>query len=413
MDSSASRVISGAVRGRTRSLAVAGLIAIFVAQAGTAAVAAGVSAPRPGAQTQADDAPSQLKIAIIVGPTDELTDSNLKDAESLAEAAESYGMDVRRIFYPNATWDDVVANVQGANLLVYMGHGNGWPSPYAPFQEDTKNGIGVGPFAGGKTSQTKYYGANVMRTDIQLAPNAIVFLDHLCYAAGNGEPGMAIPTWDVAHQRNDNFAAGFLAAGARTVFAYSWQLYIRTLRDLMTTDKTMKQIFETPGAYPKAYYGWIGADARMLDSVRTPGTVNYMDPDPKDGFLRAVSGDLSMTAGQWRGEESTAGLPTINIPPVGPTAPSSLRGAAYNSRYVRLVWNAATMNHYGAVRYNVLRNGKLLAWTTNPYFDDQPGKAGTYTYSVRAVDAAGNKGPASNSVNVTAADSVGATLPPT
>src|SRR3954447_17779774 len=360
MHSSVSRVIFGAVRGRTRSLAVAGLIAIFVAQAGTAAVAAGVSAPRPGAQTQADDAPSQLKIAIIVGPTDELTDSNLKDAEALAVAAESYGMDVRRIFYPNATWDDVVANVQGANLLVYMGHGNGWPSPYAPFQEDTKDGIGVGPYAGGTKAQTKYYGANVMRTDIQLAPNAIVFLNHLCYAAGNGESGMAIPTWDIAHQRADNFAAGFLATGARTVFAYSWQLYIKALRDLMTTDKTMKQIFETPGAQPKAYYGWIGSDARMLNSVRTPGTVNYMDRDPKDGFLRAVSGDLSMTAGQWRGEQSSTSLQKIAVPPVGPTAPSALAATAYNGRYVRLVWSPATMTHYGDARYIVVRNNSSV-----------------------------------------------------
>ena len=271
----------------------------------------------------------------------------------------------------------------------------------------------MAPFANGTVAQTKYYGANVMRTDIQLAPNAIVFLDHLCYAAGNGEPGMPIPSWDIAHQRADNFAAGFLASGARTVFAYSWQLYIKALRDLMTTDKTMKQIFETPGAYPKAYYGWIGSDARMVDSVRTPGTVNYMDPDPKDGFLRTVSGDLTMTAGQWRGEESTANLKPITIPAVGPTAPSQLRGTAYNGRFVQLTWAAATMHHYGDVRYIVVRNNKSVgSWTTGTYFTEQLAKPGTYTYSVRAVDAAGVKGPLSNGVTVNVADTVGATMPP-
>ena len=35
-----------------------------------------------------------------------LTQSNLTDAESLAEVAESYGMDVRRVFFPHATWDE-------------------------------------------------------------------------------------------------------------------------------------------------------------------------------------------------------------------------------------------------------------------------------------------------------------------
>jgi fibronectin type 3 domain-containing protein len=410
MHSSAYRAATQPVR--RRSLITALLSALFIAQLAIVSVAAGSSAPS-GSTQAVSGSPSALKVVIIVGPTDNLTDQNLTDAESLAQAAEGYGLDVRRIFYPNATWDEVVANAQGANMLVYMGHGNGWPSPYAPFQEDTKDGIGVGPYAGGTKAQTKYYGANVMRQDIQLAPNAIVFLNHLCYAAGNGEEGMPIPNWDVAHQRVDNFAAGFLATGARTVFAYSWQLYIKALRDLMTTDMSMKDIFETPGAKPKAYYGWIGEDARMFDSVRTPGTVNYMDRDPKDGFLRAISGDLSMTAAQWRGEKSTSNLAKINVPPVGPTTPTNLTVTPYNGRYVRVTWNAATMNHYGDVRYIVVRNNKSVGqWTTNTYFDDQPAKAGSYSYKVRAVDAAGVKGETTATITVNVAESVGATLPP-
>ena len=305
---------------RTRVAALVCLVTLIVGQLGIATAQASVGGavqPRP----RRGVSPAPLKAVIVVGPTDSLTTQNLTDAEALAQAAESYGMDVHRIFHPNATWDTVLAEAQGANLFVYMGHGNGWPSPYAPFQENTKDGIGINPYEGGSKSNTQYHGGNQLRDSIQLAPNAIVFLNHLCYAAGNGETGMAIPNWDTAHQRNDNFAAGFLGMGARTVFAYSWQLYVKALRDLMTTDESMQEIFETPGAKPKAYYGFIGDDARMFDSVRTPGTVNYLDKDPKDGFLRAVSGDLSMTAGQWRGEESTNNLATINIPPIGPTDP--------------------------------------------------------------------------------------------
>jgi fibronectin type 3 domain-containing protein len=224
---------------------------------------------------------------------------------------------------------------------------------------------------------------------------------------------MPIPTWDVAHQRNDNFAAGFLAAGARTVFAYSWQLYTKALRDLMTTDKSMREIFETPGSSPTAYFGWIGQDARMFDSVRTPGTVNYLDRDPRDGFLRGVSGDLTMTAGQWRGEESTANLRRINVPPIGPTAPSRLTGTAYDNRNVQLVWNPATMTHYGDVRYVVVRNNKSVGtWTTNSYYREQLSSPGTYTYAVRAIDAAGVKGPLSNLATVNVVVDAGATLPP-
>ena len=47
--------------------------------------------------------------------------------------------------------------------------------------------------------------------------NAVVFNIHLCYAAGNGESGMAIPSDDLARERVDNFANGWLAAGAGAV----------------------------------------------------------------------------------------------------------------------------------------------------------------------------------------------------
>ena len=181
--------------------------------------------------------PAPLKAVFIVGPTDGLTDSNLVDAEALAVEAEAWGMDVRRVFFPHATWENVLANIQGANLVVYMGHGYGWPSPYTQqLTESRQNGMGLNSFDGSGKSQYTYYGANVLKANVVLAPNAIVFLNHLCYSAGNGEPGMAVPSWDVARQRVDNMANGWLATGAKTVFAYSSQPFTKALRALFTTD---------------------------------------------------------------------------------------------------------------------------------------------------------------------------------
>ena len=68
-------------------------------------------------------------------------------------------------------------------------------------------------------SNNKYYGEYYIRNYIQLATNAVVILNRLCYASGNSEPGRANPTKSVAQQRVDNFGAGFLRAGARAVFA--------------------------------------------------------------------------------------------------------------------------------------------------------------------------------------------------
>ena len=137
-------------------------------------------------------------LSFIVGPSNE-TEQNLKDGEEFAQRAEKYGMVVRRVYHPHATWANVVANIQGANLVAYFGHGNGWPSPYGPFQERTKNGLGLDSYDGAPTTDMRYYGAALIRRHVELAPNAIVALNHLCYSAGNGEPGMEIS--DVGHRR--------------------------------------------------------------------------------------------------------------------------------------------------------------------------------------------------------------------
>jgi flagellar hook assembly protein FlgD len=246
------------------------------------------------------------KAVIIVGPSGSSTGAFMEDGRIIADQAAAAGMDVRRIFHPHATWEKVLNNIQGANLVVYMGHGNGWPSPYAPFQERTKDGLGLDGYDGASQYSVTYYGGNVLRSNIQLARNAVVALIHLCYAAGNGEPGMSIPGWSVASQRVDNYAAGFLDIGAKSVFALGWMPKLNLPRALMDTNKTMEELFETDaaGTYP---YGWIGWNDKYVDSERTSGVRMHLDPHPSYGFYRALTGGFGMTAGQWRGEAGGGG----------------------------------------------------------------------------------------------------------
>lgn len=252
---------------------------------------------------------AQKKAVVVVGPSSSSTNTYLAKGEAIADAAEAKGMQVVRIFHPNATWARVVAEANGADLFVYLGHGNGWPSPYGSFQEDTKNGLGLNA-PGGSTNAyaTTYYGANKIIDKIRFSENAVVILNKLCYAEGNAEPGMALPTTDIARQRVDNFAAGFLASGARVVFALGWQPGENIVNSLFsTTPATMDGIFETrfggnrDGSYAP-YFGWIGWKPNLyFDSERTAGARVHLDPDPKEGFLRAVTGDLGMTNDQWLG----------------------------------------------------------------------------------------------------------------
>ncbi len=266
--------------------------------------------------SHAADAPRRA--VVVVGPVHGLTSRYLAYGRAMANAAEAQGMEVTRIFHPDATWRRVVRSANGAHLLIYAGHGNGWPSAFGPFQEDTKNGFGLNPEVGDRTeTNVKYYGANRIRESIRLAPDAVVILSHLCYASGNASSGDPIPSRSLAVERTDNFAAGFLAAGARVVWALGWQPGADVIDALFERQATMDQVFETryrTGVNPSN--GWIGWRPATHDSVRTPGARVRVDPDPTYGYLRAITGDLSFTTDEWRTSSGGDPPPDDGKPPI-------------------------------------------------------------------------------------------------
>ncbi len=256
-----------------------------------------------------------IKVVIVVGPAGSLTSSYLSNARAYAAQARSYGATVVEVYTPNATWSRVRSAAQGANLLIYLGHGNGYPNPYHSTLEPKKvDGFGLNPYAGSGNTRTAYYGEYYVKTYIKLAPNAVVILNHACYSAGNSEPGRANPTLSVARQRVDNFGAGFLRAGARAVFAEVRGSAAFILRGLFTTSRTMNQVF------------WSGPDRTYtyraaLTSKRTPGATGWLDPYQPGRYYRSVVGQLSMTAAAWR-----SAVPAATPPVSDGSAPPTFTG---------------------------------------------------------------------------------------
>lgn len=340
--------------------------------AATFALAGQLAPASPAIQVAHADSPSP-KAVFIVGPSSGMTESALTDAERMADQAEAVGMDVRRVFFPNATWDNVLANIQGASLVVYMGHGYGWPSPYTKVMtESRQNGMGLNSFVGSAPNQYTYYGATPIKNNIELAPNAVVILVHGCYTAGNGEPGMAIPGEDLARQRVDNFANGFLAVGAQAVFAFGWNQRLNYANALMNSNSTMDQMFMTPGGGSPA--GFVGSNNRRFESQRTPSAMNHLDPHPNAGYYRAVSGYLNMTAADWR--TGAAGTATPPPPPPEPGEPPQITALSAGSASTALLNDAepstATFHPNGdglddelLLQHTVTRAAYLDATVTN------------------------------------------------
>ena len=188
---------------------------------------------------------SNAKVVIIVGATEGTTSTYRSYADQAYAEAIKYTSNVTKVYSPNATWSKVKAAVAGANIVVYFGHGNGWPSPYTYDPKyTTKDGMGLNDPAHLSDSVHKYYGEPSMAT-LSLAPNAIVLLGNLCYASGNSEPGETAPSVTVAHQRIDNYAAGFIKGGARAVIADGHGGLVSYIRGLFTTGQTIVDLWRS------------------------------------------------------------------------------------------------------------------------------------------------------------------------
>ena len=242
---------------------------------------------------EAATATTAPKIVLIVGATGTTTASYRSDMDAVATTAAKYSANVIKIYSPNATWAAVKSAIQGANLVVYMGHGNGFPSPYnSVLMPDRVDGFGLNAVAGQGDSNTAYYGELYIGGQVRLAPNAVVLLSHLCYASGNSEPGNPEPTLSVAKQRLDNFAAGFAAAGASAVIADGHDNPSYYVDALFSTHQPIAQLWTADPYSAKHIFSFA--------STRTPGFTAMADPTNYTGgvytgFYRSYVGEPGVT----------------------------------------------------------------------------------------------------------------------
>jgi hypothetical protein len=284
------------------------------------------SAGPVGAQGEAR-AGTAPKVVLIVGPVGSVTPYYRRLADEAAAAASKLTPNVVKVYSPDATWSNVKRELQGASVVVYLGHGNGWPSIYRDaLYPPTQNGFGLNPHAGAADSH-QYFGEEQIGSQIKLAPDAVVIFSHLCYASGNTEPGLAEGTLDQAQRRVDNYAAGFFRAGAGAVIADAYLAPAYYVRAVLRGRNSLEGI-------------WRSAPNRndhflKFASHRTKGAVAMMDPDQVDsGFHRSIVLKPTLTASRVIGgaigtsvdalpvvEPSLAGLgvtfgaPTLSTPP--------------------------------------------------------------------------------------------------
>jgi hypothetical protein len=258
------------------------------------------------------------KVAIIVGPTGSLTDSYRTSANQLANTATAAGAQVVKVYSPNATWSNVKAAVDGASIVVYLGHGNGFPSPYSSTEDPTKvNGWGLnrtttngdsdnwsttmvycgeeallGTLTSADPAQWNYCGGSTGTDGITPAPGFVMIHQSACYAPGAGETGGA--TEAQARDRVKNYSYPALALGG-TYFATDFGATSLIDQILRNPDRSFGEIYRNGTGYDaaaqrqfahpdvagaelriqKTYNQWLGRSdywyAFAGDPARTPG----------------------------------------------------------------------------------------------------------------------------------------------
>lgn len=294
---SPSRGDSRLVLKRASVLALVGILLAAVGGFAVPATAAAAERPAP-------------KVVLIVGPAGGATDNYRRLANEAAAEARKFTSNVVKVYSPDATWPAVKQALAGASVVVYLGHGNGWPSRYRDsLYPPTQNGFGLNPHAGaGDTHQ--YFGEGRIAKEVRLADNAVVIFSHLCYASGNAEPGIPEGSLDVAQQRVDNYAAGFIRAGAAAVIAEAHSGPAYYVRSVLAGKGTIDRIWRDA----PTFHG----NLLRFDSVRSPGFTAQMDPDSEtSGFHRSIVLRSDLAAASVVGSAARVGADPL--PPPEPT----------------------------------------------------------------------------------------------
>jgi chitodextrinase len=155
----------------------------------------------------------------------------------------------------------------------------------------------------------------------------------------------------------------------------------------------------------------VGTGGASLARISTPHASSEVRNDRTFGVVKLTLHDQGYDwaflpiAGQTftdSGGEACRGAGPDNVPP---TQPTNLAATTPLDR-VDLTWNASTDN-VGVAGYDVQRDGATIATIAGAsYSDETAAPQTTYTYRVRARDAAGNVSPFSNSVTVTTPESL-------
>lgn len=178
----------------------------------------------------------------------------------------------------------------------------------------------------------------------------------------------------------------------------NWDLYL-TQRGIQINDSRLGS------SYAWAPEELIAEDYRQLFCV--PEGAKYAQVNQDIPLAKDVSGLKEYLSGEFMNPSNPPGDGTPEPEPADtepPTVPSNLKAAPTATPQINLSWSASTDN-VAVEGYRIFRNGSQIAaipTSSSPVYNDSGVSSGSsYSYNVRAYDAAGNVSASSSTVSAT------------
>lgn len=176
------------------------------------------------------DSLKQLKAIIIVGPVDKEYDKeSIANQKKTAKYLRDIGVQVVEFYPPNDKWESIVKASEGANILIYSGHGSNQ---------------GINYEIGGICLTKDIYHAQDILDNFKLHKNALILFNSVCGAAGSS----AIDKNDIgkneAIKRVSEYAYPFYKLRAGAYYANNYTDCLIPFLESFFQRKNIKSIYK-------------------------------------------------------------------------------------------------------------------------------------------------------------------------
>lgn len=211
---------------------------------------------------------SGFKAVYIVGDVDGVdgptTQQYIAQARDQAQQLRSLGFTVVEFYAPDNHWSDIVAAVTDAQAIIYAGHGIRWGG------DDALVG-------GMKLNASESVHPDQIRSDLRMAPGAVVILNHTCYSAGTGTEDIQGTDFETAVRRASQYSQPFLDAGLSGYYASWYYGFPAAVLTSLASGLTLGEAYE-------AYHDFNPETVTRLTHPLSPDHVLWLDYDNWTGW---------------------------------------------------------------------------------------------------------------------------------